>query len=178
MTASWSVARALTRGKRKNKNKEEVLCPSSFYAQNTNSPAHGVREKFAFVESDRSRPAQKSDCALDLVGTEASCTDVYMAGGTVNDCFYTFNVGLPSSVGASVRMGNLNAERYALAANIALCQIAAPPIVIEIVQNDRCRKTPLCIISEFYQKSKRKFTKKYIFFRIRGNGCENVENRL
>ena len=102
--------------------------------KNTNSPAHGVREKFAFVESDRSRPAQKSDCALDLVGTEASCTDVYMAGGTVNDCFHALDVGLPSSVGTSVGVRDLNAERNTLAAEIALCQIAAPPIVMKIIK--------------------------------------------
>ena len=160
MTALWYSARALIPGNRQKATPARNLV--------------GVM----IVKLDRSCRIvslyEKSDRAFDLVGTEASCTDVNMAGGTVNDCFYTFNVGLPSSVGASVRMGNLNAERYALAANIALCQIAAPPIVIEIVQNDRCRKTPLCIISEFREKSKRNFTKKYIFFRIRRKGCKSA----
>ena len=66
---------------------------------------------------------QKSDGAFNLIGTEASCTDVDMARGTVNDCFHALNIGLPRSVGASVGMGDLNAERHALAANIALCQL-------------------------------------------------------
>ena len=45
---------------------------------------------------------QKSDCAFDLIGTEASCTEIDMAGRTVNDCFHALYVGLPCSVGTSV----------------------------------------------------------------------------
>ena len=66
---------------------------------------------------------QKSDGAFNLIGTEASCTDVDMARGTVNDCFHALYIGLPSSVGASVGMGDFNAECNTLAANIALCQL-------------------------------------------------------
>ena len=77
---------------------------------------------------------QKSDSAFNLIGTEASCTDVDMAGRTIDDCFHALHVGLPSSVGASVGMGHLNAERNTLAANIALCQTAAPPIIGKIVK--------------------------------------------
>ena len=63
------------------------------------------------------------DSTLNLVGTEASCTDVDMAGRTVNDCLNALYVGLPCTVGTSVGMGDFNAERYTLAANIALCQL-------------------------------------------------------
>ena len=77
---------------------------------------------------------QKSDSAFNLIGTEASCTDVDMAGRTIDDCFHALHVGLPSSVGASMGMGHLNAERNTLAANIALCQTAAPPIIGKIVK--------------------------------------------
>ena len=63
------------------------------------------------------------DSTFNLIGTEASCTDVYMAGRTVDDCFHALHVGLPSSVGTSMGVGNLNAKRNALAANIALCQL-------------------------------------------------------
>ena len=66
---------------------------------------------------------QKSDGAFNLIGTEASCTDVDMARGTVNDCFHALHVGFPRSVSASMGMGDLNAERNTLAANIALCQL-------------------------------------------------------
>ena len=67
---------------------------------------------FLFVLSDRT---------LNLVGTQASCTDVYMARSTVNNRFYPFDVGLPCSVGSSMRMGNFNSKSNALAADIALC---------------------------------------------------------
>lgn len=61
------------------------------------------------------------DGALNLTGTQASRTDVNMARSTVNDRLDTLDVGLPCTVGSSVRMGDLNAERNALAADIALC---------------------------------------------------------
>ena len=80
-----------------------------------------------FIQKEKDKPEaclfdfHRSDRALNLVGTQASCTDVYMARSTVNDRFDTLDVGLPCTVGSSVRMGDLNAERNALAADIALC---------------------------------------------------------
>ena len=62
-----------------------------------------------------------SDGTLNLVGTQASCADIYMARSTVNDCLDTFDVGLPCTVRTSVRMGDLDTECYALAADIAFC---------------------------------------------------------
>ena len=64
-----------------------------------------------------------SDSAFNLIGTEASRTDVDMAGGTLDDCFYALDVGLPGSVGPSVGVRDLNTKRNTLAANIALCQL-------------------------------------------------------
>lgn len=63
----------------------------------------------------------RSDRTLNLVGTQASCADIYMARSTVNDCLDTFDVGLPCTVRTSVRMGDLDTECYALAADIAFC---------------------------------------------------------
>ena len=62
-----------------------------------------------------------SDRALNLVGTQASCTDIHMARSTVNDCLDTFDVGLPCTVSTSVRVGDLDTECHALAADIAFC---------------------------------------------------------
>ena len=62
----------------------------------------------------------QSDCTLNLVGTETSCTDVYMARSTVDNCLHALDIGLPHSVGTSVGMGNFDTESNALAANIAL----------------------------------------------------------
>ena len=58
------------------------------------------------------------DSTFNLIGTEASCTDVYMAGRTVDDCFYALHVGRPGSVGTSVRVGNLNPESNFFVADI------------------------------------------------------------
>ena len=60
------------------------------------------------------------DGALDLVRAKASRTDVNMAGGTVNNRFHALDIGLPGSVGTSVRMGDLDPEDNTLAANITL----------------------------------------------------------
>ena len=62
------------------------------------------------------------DGTFNLVGTETSCTNVYMARSTIDNRLYALDIGLPHSVGASVGVGNLNAESNALAANIALSQ--------------------------------------------------------
>ena len=65
----------------------------------------------------------ESDSAFNLIGTEASCTDVDMAGRTIDDCFHALDIRLPHSVRTSVGVRDLNAERNTLAANIALCQL-------------------------------------------------------
>ena len=65
----------------------------------------------------------ESDGTFNLAGTEASRTDIDMAGRTVDDRLDALHVGLPCTVGTSVGMGNLNTKRYTLAANIALCQL-------------------------------------------------------
>ena len=60
------------------------------------------------------------DGPLNLVGTEASGTSVHMARSTVDNRLDTLHIGLPGTVGASVGVGNLNAEGYALATKITL----------------------------------------------------------
>ena len=70
----------------------------------------------------------KSDCALDLIGAEASGTSVHMAGSSVNDSLNALDVGLPCTIGTSVGMGDLDTERYALATKITLSHFIAPPI--------------------------------------------------
>ena len=65
----------------------------------------------------------KLDGALNLVGTEASCTDVHMAGGAVNDSLNTLYIGLPGTVGASVGVRDLNTKGNTLATNITFCQL-------------------------------------------------------
>ena len=63
---------------------------------------------------------EKSDGPLNLVGTEASGTSVHMARSTVDNSLNALDVGLPGSVGTSVRVGNLDTEGHALATIITL----------------------------------------------------------
>ena len=106
----------------------------------------------------------ESDGALNLVRTQASCTDIHMARSTVNDRLDALDVGLPSSVGTSVGMGDLNAERNALAANIALCHHCTS-LPLKVV---RRLKTPTIIIAELPEKCKHFFPVSANFFRSAG----------
>ena len=54
----------------------------------------------------------------NLAGTQAAGAGVNTAGFAVDDCLDLHNVGLPSSVGTSVRVGNLDPESDVLTAEI------------------------------------------------------------
>ena len=73
-----------------------------------------------------------SDCTLNLIGTEASGTSVHMARSSVNDSLDALDVGLPSTVGTSVGVRNLDTEGHALATKITLRHFIAPPILKSI----------------------------------------------
>ena len=57
---------------------------------------------------------------LDLSGAKATGADVYCRVGSVNNGLYLTNVRLPSSIGLTVRVGNVMSEGNALTANTAL----------------------------------------------------------
>ena len=62
-----------------------------------------------------------SDGTGDLAGAQATGASVHTLGGSVYDSLNALHVGFPSSVGTSVRMGNLDTESNALSAKFALC---------------------------------------------------------
>ena len=64
-----------------------------------------------FVQLDRSG---------DFTGTHTPGTNIHMAGGTVDDCLHTLYVGLPGTIGTTMRVRNLDTEGYALIAKLAL----------------------------------------------------------
>ena len=64
--------------------------------------------------------AVKLDGPFDLVGTEASGTSVHMARSTVHNSLDPLNIGLPGTVGTSVRVGHLDTKGNALATIITL----------------------------------------------------------
>ena len=76
-----------------------------------------------------------------------------MARSTVNDRLDALDVGLPCSVGPSVGMGDLDPERNALAANIALCH----QLHLLAIESQLRLKTPTIIITELPEKSKHFF---------------------
>ena len=159
MTASSSSAAASTRTSLQKRNNVQRRggIPSAPLRKQKRQAGELV---FSYVIS-----CQKSDGAFNLIGTEASCTDVDMAGRTIDDCFHALYIGLPSSVGASVRVRDFNAERNALAANIALCQLLHLQSLRKSSKTRR-RNTPLHILAEISRKSKRKNAKNKIFLRM------------
>ncbi len=60
------------------------------------------------------------DRSGNFTGTQTPGTNIHMAGRTVNDRLYTLDIGLPHTIGTSVRVRNLDAESYALVAKFAL----------------------------------------------------------
>ena len=74
--------------------------------------------------------AGKSDSTLNLVGTQTSGTSVHMARSTVDNSLDPLDIGLPSTVGTSVGVGNLDTKGNALATIITLRHSTAPPICI------------------------------------------------
>ena len=61
--------------------------------------------------------------SVDLARTQATGANGYGLRGTVHDCFYLTDVGLPSSVGLAMRVRYRLSEDNSLSANAALCHI-------------------------------------------------------
>ena len=70
----------------------------------------------------------KSDSSLDLTGAQATGANVNGLMSAVNDSLYLSDIGLPGSVGLSVRVRNLQSENHGLIANTTLCHPKFPPI--------------------------------------------------
>ena len=62
-------------------------------------------------------------CAGDLSAAQAACADIDVFGRSVHNGLDALHIRLPSTVGASVRMADLNAEGYILITELALCHI-------------------------------------------------------
>ena len=82
----------------------------------------------------RMRAGKTLDGSGHFAGTQAAGAGVNTLRGTVHNCSHAFDIGLPSPVRASVRMGNLYAESNILATNIALCHESAPPSKALVIQ--------------------------------------------
>ena len=97
-----------------------------------------------------------------------------MGGSAVDDSLNASDIGLPSSVCSSVRMGDLDAECYALFAEITLCHFSAPPY--NKLHNKDYNNTDKTI----KQEKKRFFTKKFFAYASAKAEARNVprQNRI
>ena len=80
------------------------------------------------AKKDRKKPLGTSgfycyllDRAGNLTGTQTAGTNIDMAGRTVDDSLHALDVGLPGTIGTTVRVGNSDTERNTLVAKLALC---------------------------------------------------------
>ena len=62
-----------------------------------------------------------SDSTGDFAGTQTPGTNIYMAGGTIDDCLHALDIGLPCAVGPSVGVGHLDPEGNTLVTELTLC---------------------------------------------------------
>ena len=100
------------------------------------------------------RPFSSLLCAVYLAGTQATRANSHRGGGTVNDRLYLADVGLPRTVGLTVRVGYVLTEHYALSANTALCHIdtsCRAPMVLVVSSKF---SITMCIITQYEKKSK------------------------
>lgn len=71
--------------------------------------------------------SDNSDGSCDLAGAQAARAYVDGLGSTVDDRLYLSDVGLPGSVGLTVRVGDCETELNGLSTNTALCHDFLPP---------------------------------------------------
>ena len=60
-------------------------------------------------------------CTLDLTRTKATRAYVNGLMGSVHNCLNLADIGLPSSVGLAVGVGNVVTKSHALTANATIC---------------------------------------------------------
>lgn len=62
-------------------------------------------------------------CARYFTGTQATGAGVDMLGRTIHHDLHAADIGLPGSVGTSVRMGLTNTKNHRFAADFTLCHV-------------------------------------------------------
>ena len=71
------------------------------------------------------------NCQLHSAGnfarTEAMSAHIDVLRGAIDDRLHALDVGLPGTIGAAVRVGNLNAEHNTLVANFTFSHSLEPP---------------------------------------------------
>lgn len=106
---------------------------------------------------------QLSDCAGNLTGTQTAGTNIDMAGRTINDRLNALDIGLPRTVGTTVRVGNSDTESHTLVAKLALCH---PLHLLAVVKIKLAHSQAVDTITDTKAKCKSKFQKSsnFLFF--------------
>ena len=107
---------------------------------------------------------QLSDCAGNLTGTQTAGTNINMAGRTVYDRLNALDIGLPRTIGTTVRVGNSDTESHTLVAKLALCH---PLHLLAVVKIKLAHSQAVDTITDIKANCKCKFRKKsriFIFF--------------
>ena len=66
----------------------------------------------------------RSDLTSNCARAEATGANSDGLGSAVDDSLYLTNIGLPGSVGVTIRVGNALSENNALSANFTLCHVS------------------------------------------------------
>ena len=119
----------------------------------------------------------ESDCAGNLTRAQTPGTNIYMARSTVDNSSNTLHIGLPGTIGTSVRMRDLDAKSHALIAKLALSH----PLHLLAVIIFMCTQTGTSdILTDKNKKCKRilkkvlKISKISVSAKRRGNCCEKM----
>ena len=98
----------------------------------------------------------------NLAVTQTTRANCYGLGCTVNNCLYLANIGLPRSVGLTVRVGNGLSENDALSADAALCHIDTSLCVCDASSSFQFIEH--CLLYHRRKENARVFWKKFNFF--------------
>ena len=72
---------------------------------------------YAFICLSYALTGESELSTLNFIGFQTSSTNMHSLSGTVYITFYFFNVGIPNTVGSSMRMAYVVTEMNALATN-------------------------------------------------------------
>ena len=97
--------------------------------------------------------------AGDLAGAQAAGAHRNVLGSAVHHSLYALDVGLPGAVGATVGMGDLDAELDALAAKLTFGNNDKPPCCSDLRSHDN-----YAILADIRQKIKPEISANAYFF--------------
>ena len=96
------------------------------------------------------------DRAGNFTGTQAPGTNIHMARRTINQSLHALDIGLPGTIGTTMRVGNLDTKGHALIAELALSH---PLHLLAVVTSCLVVSQAVVIIPEVAAKCKHYLTK-------------------